>query len=46
MKSKEDRDDKQKKFNEAIVKIFNDSHRTYGPDRVCGLLRKQGHSAS
>ena len=46
LKTKEDRDDKQKKYEKAIVKIFNESHKTYGPDRVCGSLRRQGHTAS
>ena len=37
---------KQKEYEAAITKIFTDSGKTYGPDRVCGLLRRQGYTAS
>src|SRR5690554_6954724 len=33
-------------YEEAITKIFTDSNGTYGPDRVCGVLRRQGYTAS
>ena len=46
LKSKEERDKKQEKYETAITKIFTDSGKTYGPDRVCGVLRKQGYTAS
>src|SRR5690554_2574288 len=46
LKIKEERDNKQKEYEAAITKIFTDSGKTYGPDRVCGLLRRQGYTAS
>lgn len=46
LKTKEERDEKQKKYEKAIRKIFADSGDTYGPDRVCGVLRNQGYTAS
>ena len=46
LKTKEERDNKQKEYEAAITKIFTDSGKTYGPDRVCGLLRRQGYTAS
>ena len=42
LKTKEERDNKQEEYEAAITKIFTDSGKTYGPDRVCGLLRRQG----
>ena len=46
LKTKERRDNKQKEYEAAITKVFTDSGRTYGPDRVCGVLRRQGYAAS
>jgi transposase-like protein len=46
LKTRERRDNKQKEYEAAITKIFTDSGRTYGPDRVCGVLRRQGYAAS
>jgi len=46
LKTKEERDKRQKDYEEAITKIFTNSGETYGPDRVCGLLRRQGYTAS
>lgn len=46
LKNKEERDKKQKKCTRAITNIFVDSNNTYGPDRVCGVLRRQGYTAS
>ena len=33
-------------FKKKIKRIFDDSGGTYGPDRICGILRKQGQKAS
>jgi putative transposase len=33
-------------FKDEVKKIFNDSEGTYGPDRICGILRNQGKKAS
>jgi len=46
LRTKDERDNKQEKYEEAITNIFNDNERTYGPDRVCGVLRRQGYTAS
>jgi putative transposase len=41
------RRDEEKKAKEAEIKrIFNESGGTYGPDRICGILRKSGQKAS
>ena len=31
---------------ETVQQIFRESNGTYGPDRICGVLRKRGHKAS
>ena len=33
-------------YKERVKKIFNDSSGSYGPDRICGVLRKNGSKAS
>jgi putative transposase len=30
----------------VIKKIFDESEGTYGPDRICGILRRRGEKAS
>lgn len=46
LKNREGRDNKQKEYETAITDIFIDSDKTYGPDRVCGVLRRKGYTAS
>jgi len=46
LKTKDERDKKQEEYEQAIIDIFNNSRKTYGPDRVCGVLRRQGYTAS
>jgi len=46
LKTKEQRDTNRKAYEAAIAKIFKDSGETYGPDRVCAMLRRQGYTAS
>lgn len=46
LKTKEERDEKQTEYEKAIIKIFTDSGSTYGPGRVCGVLRRQEYTAS
>ena len=46
MKTKDERDQKEKQYIEVIKEIFRESGNTYGVDRVCGCLRKRGHTAS
>lgn len=46
LKNKEERDKRQKEYETAITSIFVESGNTYGPDRVCGVLRRQGYTAS
>ena len=43
---RERRENEKKKLTEIIKKIFKESGGTYGPDRVCGELRKRGYKAS
>ena len=38
--------EKKSVIKEKIKKLFADSSGTYGPDRICGLLRKEGSKAS
>jgi len=38
LKVKEERDRHRKEYEVAIVTIFKDSGKTYGPDRICGML--------
>lgn len=45
-KTKDERDEKQKKYEATITKIFTNSVNTYGPDRICGILRRMGYTAS
>lgn len=43
---RERRKQQTESFKEKIKRIFDDSDGTYGPDRVCGVLRKGGCKAS
>ncbi len=45
-KRKDDKEKKEKTYADEIKKIFDESNGTYGPDRVCGELRKRGITAS
>lgn len=39
--------EQERKAKKAEIKrIFDESGGTYGPDRICGVLRKHGHKAS
>lgn len=40
------RQSKQAELTGKVNKIFNQGKGTYGTDRICGLLRKQGYKAS
>ncbi len=40
------RESEKDEYKARIKRIFNESGGTYGPDRICGILRKQGHKAS
>lgn len=44
-KRKGDKEKKEKTYADEIKKIFDESNGTYGPDRVCGELRKRGFTA-
>jgi len=39
LKNREERDNRQKEYEAAISDIFINSDRTYGPDRVCGVVK-------
>ena len=43
---RDERDYKTELYKKMIKSIFTDSHSTYGPDRVCGILRRIGVKAS
>ena len=45
-KRREKREDEETRKKAKIKKIYDESGGTYGPDRVCGVLRKQGNKAS
>ena len=45
-KRREAREKAEQAYKERIKKIFEDSRGTYGVDRICGLLRKAGYTAS
>ena len=45
-KSREERKRRVHQSDEIIRKIFTESKRTYGAERICGELRKQGRTAS
>ena len=46
IKQRECREQEEKELKAKIKKIFDDSDGTYGPDRVCGVLRRDGQKAS
>ena len=46
LESFERREQKKELFKIDIKRIFTDSGGTYGPDRICGVLRKTGLQAS
>jgi len=37
---------KEAAYKDRIKKVFDDSGGTYGPDRICGVLRKDSYKAS
>ena len=41
-----DREKEKETLKNEIQRIFDDSGGTYGPDRVCGVLRRSGRKAS
>ena len=43
---RERRESEKEEYKSEIRRVFNESGGTYGPDRICGILRKQGHKAS
>lgn len=46
MKLRDKRKQEKKAVQEIIRKIFTDSEDEYGPDRICGIMRRSGHKAS
>ena len=46
LSKRKDYEAKQTAYSEKVEKIFNESGGTYGPDRICGVMRKQGNKAS
>ena len=43
---RERREEEQAQKKEEIKKIFDESDGTYGPDRICGVMRRRGGKAS
>ena len=41
-----ERNRKNESYKNNIKRIFKDSHNTFGPDRICGIIRKTGGKAS
>jgi len=46
LRGKETKNKAEEKYREKIREIFDEGRGTYGVDRVCGLLRKRGSTAS
>ena len=46
LKRYDDRNREKELYKEEIKKIFKESNGTYGPERVCGILRREGIKAS
>lgn len=46
IKRREWREQEEKNIKAEIKRIFEESGGTYGPDRICGLLRRNGRKAS
>ena len=46
MARRERREQEKAAFKKKIERIFDDSGGTYGPDRICGILRRCGYKAS
>jgi len=43
---REDREEEKQVKEKEIKKIFEEGEGTYGPDRICGIMRKNGKKAS
>jgi putative transposase len=46
MERREQREKERVSFKAKVKRIFDDSGGTYGPDRICGIMRRGGHKAS
>jgi putative transposase len=46
IKNRSHREQKREKQKEEIKQIFDDSGSSYGPGRICGILRRKGEKAS
>lgn len=46
VKRRENREKQETSLKAEIKRIFDESGGTYGPDRICGILRKHGRKAS
>jgi len=45
-KRRERREEEKKATRKEIKRIFDDSDGTYGPNRICGIMRRRGKKAS
>lgn len=46
IRNRAERSEAKQDLKVGIRQIFEESGGTYGPDRICGILRKNGHSVS
>ena len=46
LKKREERAAKERAYSEKVKGIFDESGGTYGPDRICGVMRHEGHKSS
>jgi putative transposase len=46
IKLRKEREVKKERIKEEIKRIFDESGGTYGPERICGVIRKNGGKAS
>jgi len=46
MEVRERREEQEKELRTEIKRIYDESGGTYGPERICGVLRKSGQKAS
>ena len=46
LKNRAENAEKKKAYSKRIKEIFSESGSTYGPDRICGVMRNRGYKAS
>lgn len=46
LRHREERAERDRRYGDEVESIFLESHKTYGAERICAVLRQRGHSAS